>query len=168
MSRRVFRKSGQFMQLPYAMLDSPDYLALPRSAKQLLVDIFRQFNGKNNGGLSASFKLMQRRGWKSKSTLARALEKLLTSNMLIKTREGWFQGENSSRCALYAVPWLGIDECKGKNLDVKPNTRPRRAFSIEAQKSSCPETITDRVRIQGRGTARDAQGKFVSALKEVR
>lgn len=70
-------------------------------------------NGRNNGDLSASFKIMLKRDWKSESTLSRALDALLESNLIVKTREGWFQGEHSSRCALYAVTWLGINDCAG-------------------------------------------------------
>lgn len=157
--------TGQYMQLPYAVLDSINYRKLPPSAKQLLIDIFRQHNGRNNGDLSASFKIMQKRGWKSKSTLSRALDALLESNLIVKTREGWFQGEHSSRCALYAVTWLGIDECAGKDLDLKPNPKPLRAFSIENKTSPCPEMITKRVQNRGRKLERDASGRYISALK---
>lgn len=157
--------SGQYMQLPYAVLDSLNYRKLSPSAKQLLIDIFRQHNGRNNGDLSASFKIIQKRGWKSKSTLSRALDTLLESNLIVKTREGWFQGEHSSRCALYAVTWLGINECAGKDLDLKPNPKPLRAFSIENKTSSCPEMITKRVQNRGRKLERDSFGRYVSASK---
>lgn len=160
--------SGRYMQLPYAVLDSINYRKLPPSAKQLLIDIFRQHNGHNNGDLSASFKIMHKRGWKSKSTLSRALEALLKSDLIIKTREGWFQGEHSSRCALYAVTWLGIAECPGKDLDVKANPRPSFAFSIENKKSSCPEMRADRVHNRGRESERDAAGRYVSSPKQGR
>ena len=153
------------MELPHAVLDSPDYINLRVSSKQLLIDIFRQHNGHNNGDLSASFKLMLARGWTSKSTLKRALDGLLESGLIIKTREGWFQGQHSSRCALYAVTWLGIDECPGKDLDVKPSPRPSRAFTIEDKDSSCPEVRPESVQKQGRESARDTLGRYVSASK---
>ena len=159
---------GQFMRLPYEVIDSLDYLSLQPSSKQLLIDIFRQHNGRNNGDLSASFKLMQVRGWTSKSTLKRALDRLLASGLIIKTREGWFQGEHSSRCALYAVTWLGIDECPGKDLDVKPSPRPPRAFTIENKDSSCPKARPESALKRGRESARDTSGRYVSASKERR
>ena len=157
--------TGQWMALPYSVLDSRDYVNLPPSAKQLLIDIFRQHNGRNNGDLSASFKIMQKRGWKSKSTLGRALEALLESKLIIKTREGWFQGEHSSRCALYAVTWLGINECVGKDLDLKPNPKPLRSFSIENKTSPCPEVIPNRVQNRGRELERDDSGRYISPSK---
>lgn len=153
------------MQLPHAVLDSPSYIGASSSSKQLLIDIFRQFNGRNNGDLSASFTLMRRRGWKSKSTLARALEGLLTAELIITTREGWFQGAHSSRCALYAVTWLGIDECNGKDLEVKPNPKPRRAFMLENKTLSCPESKPKPVQNGGRTLARDGKGRYVSSSK---
>ena len=156
---------GQFMRLPYEVIDSLDYLSLQPSSKQLLIDIFRQHNGRNNGDLSASFKLMQARGWTSKSTLKRALDALLESGLIIKTRDGWFQGQHSSRCALYAVTWLGVDECPGKDLDIKANPRPLRAFSIENKNSSCPEVRPESVQNRGREAKRDASGRYVSSSK---
>ena len=156
---------GYWMKLPYEVLDSDDYLKLKASSKQLLIDIFRQHNGRNNGDLSASFKLMRARGWTSKSTLNRALNRLLASGLIIKTREGWFQGEHASRCALYAVTWLGIDECPGKDLDIKANPRPLRAFTIENKNSSCPEVRPEAVQKRGREAKRDASGRYVSSSK---
>ena len=153
------------MQLPYAVLDSPSYIGVSGSSKQLLIDIFRQFNGRNNGYLSSIFTLMQKRGWKSKSTLARALEGLLKAELIIITREGWFQGAHSSRCALYAVTWLGIDECDGKDLEVKPNPKPRRAFTLENKTLSCPESKPKPVQNGGRTLARDGKGRYVSSSK---
>ena len=156
-------KRGQFMQLPYALLDTADYLSLSPSSKQLLIDVFRQYNGHNNGDLSASFTLLQRRGWKSKGTLKRALDQLISRDLLVKTREGWFQGEHSSQCALYAVTWLGIDECRGKNLEVQPNPRPRRKLIDEVQSVSSPGLVPGSVQKQGRECHRDAMGRFIPA-----
>ena len=159
---------GQFMRLPYEVIDSLDYLSLQPSSKQLLIDIFRQHNGRNNGDLSASFKLMQARGWTSKGTLKRALDGLLASELIIRTREGWFQGEHSSRCALYAVTWLGVDECPGKDLDVKANPRPLRAFTIENKNSPCPRVRPEPVQKRDRSWERDSCGRYTSASKKVR
>ena len=159
---------GQWMRLPYEVLDSSDFINLKSSSKQLLIDIFRQHNGRNNGDLSASFKLMRARGWTSKGTLKRALDGLLASELIIKTREGWFQGEHSSRCALYAVTWLGIDECPGKGLDLKANPRPLRTFTIENKHSSCPKVGPEPVQKRGRETERDTLGRYLSAPKKGR
>ena len=95
-------------------------------------------------------------------------EVLLESKLIIKTREGWFQGEYSSRCALYAVTWLGINECVGKDLDLKPNPKPLRSFSIENKTSPCPEVIPNRVQNRGRELKRDEAGRYISPSKQGR
>ena len=100
-----------------------------------------------------------------RSILARALDALLESNLIIKSREGWFQGEHSSRCALYAVTWLGVNECPGKGLDVKANPRPLRAFIIENKNSSCPKVRPESVQKRGRETKRDTIGRYLSTSK---
>ena len=38
-----------------------------------------------------------------------------------------------ARCALYAIAWQSIDECKGK-IDVRPTLRPPRAFPSRTNK----------------------------------
>ena len=108
------REGGNFMAIPHAVLDRTNYLALSWPAKGLLNDLARQYNGYNNGDLTAAWRLMAKRGWKSKETLQRALRELLANGLIELTRQG---GRNA--CSLYAVTWAAIDECKGK-LDYGP------------------------------------------------
>ena len=54
----------------------------------------------------------------------------MEANLIIKTREGKFQNPHS-RCALYAITWQQIDECEGKDLEVRPTSTPPRKFSLE-------------------------------------
>jgi len=108
-------ETGIHFGLPHAVMDSPNYRALHAHAVKLLNDLGRQFRGYNNGDMSAAWRLMQPRGWKSRDTLARALAELLHFGMIEKTRQGGL-----NRCSLYALTWHKIDECKGK-LDVAPS-----------------------------------------------
>lgn len=103
---------GGFLKLPHAVMDSPAYIGLSGSAVKLLADLGRQYRGHNNGDLSAAWKIMRARGWRSRDTLARALAELLASGMIEKTRQGGLH-----LCSLYALTWHAIDECNGK-LDV--------------------------------------------------
>jgi predicted transcriptional regulator len=109
---------------------SPDYRNLKGNAVKLLNALLMQFNGRNNGDLSAAWTLMKRQGFCSRGTLDRALEQLLDANLVMRTREGFFANPGG-RCALYAVTWLPIDECPGKHLDVRATVRPHRKFSME-------------------------------------
>jgi hypothetical protein len=91
MSKNDYRKGAipyQFVGLPKDVLNSPAYLALPPSAKELMLDLAVQYTGKNNGRLCPGFEVMQRRGWTSKHTLLRAKRALLRCQFVLQTRIG--------------------------------------------------------------------------------
>jgi len=115
-------KAGSFLSLPHVVLNCDDYVNLSHLGIKLLIDISMQYDGKNNGNLSATFSILKKRGWKSTASLAKALKELLAKNLIKKTRQG---GRN--QCCLYAVTWRPIDECGGK-LDVKSTTVAPRRF----------------------------------------
>jgi hypothetical protein len=106
---------------------SQDYRDLHGNAVKLLAALIFQFNGRNNGAFAAAWNIMKAHGFNSRGTVDRALEQLITANLITRTREGFFANPGG-RCALYAVTWLPIDECPGKRLDVGPTTRPPRNF----------------------------------------
>ncbi|NOS74922.1 MAG: hypothetical protein HOP36_10390 [Methyloglobulus sp.] len=87
---------------------------LTHKAAHLLDNLIAQFNGQNNGDLSAAPKIMKLFGWSSQGSVYGALIELLALGFIEQTRQG---GRN--QCSLYAVTWLAIDGCNNK-LDVKP------------------------------------------------
>ena len=100
------------------MLDSVNYRSLSAKAIKLLFDLWRQYNGFNNGDLCVAWSVMEPKGWRSRDTLYRALKELLYYGFIEQTRQG---GKN--RCSLYALTCYQIDDCKGK-LDVPATHRP--------------------------------------------
>lgn len=110
--------AGTYFGLPHAVMDHPNYLRLSPKAVKLLNDIGRQYNGFNNGDLCATFSLMKKRGWVSKSTLHDALEELIHYGLIMLSRQG---GRHTP--SLHALTWQRIDECKGK-LDISATTVP--------------------------------------------
>lgn len=108
------REAGNFLQIPAAVIDSPNFRALSLKSKALILDMGAKYNGGNNGDLAAPWSWMKERGWRSKDTLQRALEELQRFGMIELTRQGGLHGPN-----LYAFTWLPIGRCKGK-LDVAP------------------------------------------------
>lgn len=131
------KETGRFAQLPHVVLNSPDYVGLSYKSKALLVDLVNQYNGRNNGDLTAALGYMQTRGWQRSATLSDAVKELIEANLIIKTREGKFQNPHS-RCALYAITWQPIHECEGKDLEVWPTSIPPRKFSLEKLRLECP------------------------------
>jgi len=98
---------------------------LSHKAAHLLDNLFAQYDGKNNGDLSAAPKIMRLYGWTSQGSIHSALIELLAFGFIEQTRQG---GRN--KCSLYAVTWLSIDECGGK-LDVSPTKVPSNLWKPE-------------------------------------
>ena len=158
---------GQFLALPKVVIESPDFSLLSGAAVKLLIQVAAKFNGKNNGDLSATYTDLSSRGWRSKSTLARKLRELEDRGFLLKTRHGFFKNPGA-RCDLYAVTWLGIDECPGKDLEVPSSPRPPRSFSVEQSVSPSPKAGQSSPSKSGRQRPRDESGRFSSPSKQGR
>jgi hypothetical protein len=47
--------SGGYAAIPHAVLDSPDWKALPHGARSIVVAAYRRFNGSNDGDISLPF-----------------------------------------------------------------------------------------------------------------
>ena len=124
------KESGRFVGLPFCVLKCDDYIGLSYKSKVLLIDLALQYNGKNNGDLTAAFAILKKRGWVREATIFTAVQELMVANLIIRTREGQFQNPHS-RCALYALAWQPIDECLGKDLEIGPTVTSPRKFSLE-------------------------------------
>lgn len=110
---------GGFVRLPHAITRSHIYTKLSAYGLKLLVDLGDQYNGKNNGDLSLTFSVMKNKGWRSPSTLSKAIKELKALDLIEVTRQG-----SRKRCSLYALTIHAIDECNGKHY-AKPTERPK-------------------------------------------
>jgi hypothetical protein len=99
------------VQMYRDVIDSPQYAALSPRAVKLLLDVYAQFRGYNNGDLSAALSLMKPRGWSSKDQLKKAIDELLTAQFLGISRRPRARREP----ILYFLTFLAIDECDGKH-----------------------------------------------------
>jgi hypothetical protein len=124
------RITGRFIGLPHVVVKNKDYIQLSYKSKALLIDLMLQYNGKNNGDLTTALAILRDRGWKRQATIGEAVKELINANLIIRTREGQFRNP-FSRCALYAITWQPIDDCKDKDLNINPTTTPPRKFSFE-------------------------------------
>ena len=116
------RERGGFVALPHVVIRSQNFASLSAHAVKLLIDLLSQYKGNNNGDLCATWTLMQRRGWKSKDTLNKALKELRLCDWLETTRQG-----GRHKPTLYAVTFIAIDSCGGK-LDVLATASPRGSW----------------------------------------
>lgn len=147
-------ENGGFLGLPHELLNSTNFRNLSAHAVRLLIDIGSQYRGGNNGDLTAAWKIMSARGWKSRDTLNKALTELLHFGMIEKTRHG---GRN--RCNLFALTWRAIDDCSGK-LEVASTTVASGRWKIvqlplskQKKNLSPPAVPTSHVWRASRGTS---------------
>ena len=137
MAMNVFKaksrsESGRFAGIPHACMEHENYISLNAHAKVLLLEFCKQYNGFNNGDLSASFKTMKKRGFRSKGTLDKALKELKAKGWIVVSRYG---GRNT--CNLYALTFHAIDDCKGK-LNIKPTpTAPGTWKKLNSAPAMC-------------------------------
>lgn len=104
--------------MPHCLLESQVYIGLSAHAVKLLNDLMAQFKGFNNGDLCLAWRIMEKRGWKSRDTLNKARQELLDCELILVSRHG-----DRKRATLYALTFFAIDECGGK-LDIKSTERP--------------------------------------------
>ena len=155
-------KNGRFAGIPHSVMESESYYLSSGNALKLLLELVKQYNGRNNGNLSAAFSVLKSRGWRSKKTLSRCLTELLKRGLIVKTREGWFRNPGA-RCALYALTWLPIDECEGKDLELGPTRGPYRSFGVENFQKPGTETDTSSPPNVYRIRPRDKTGQYCSS-----
>jgi hypothetical protein len=120
--------------MPRFVHRSADFRELSPYALKLLLSLVYQFNGINNGDLTAAWTIMSKQhGFKSEATLDRCKKELLAAKLIYLTRQGGL-----GRCNLYALTWMPIDDCNVK-LDCNPTTQPiRKEWHVE--KLTSPKT----------------------------
>lgn len=122
MGARAQKKKERFVGFAWNIAHSPQIDLLEPIEFKLLFQLYRQYNGKNNGDLSCTWSVMAKHGWRSPTTLNKARYGLIEKGWIEETRKGY-----TGRCSLYAVTWLAIDECKSK-LDCLPTRVPSMLF----------------------------------------
>ncbi len=122
------------------LVQSPGHRALSFVARVVLQELMVQHKKNNNGDLSATRTMAKEWGIGSDNTLRGALKELEAAGWIIQTRSSLFS-RHGARCALYALSWLPIDECPGKDLEVGPTRAPLRPLpTLLNPISSCAET----------------------------
>lgn len=136
MSRRKYRKGDiqyKFIAIPTDVLGSQEYITLSASAKALLMDLCVQYTGGNNGRLTPSWTAMERRGWRSKGTLAKAKRELLETSFCIVTRKGkapqtaewigftWWKPNYHKTWEINPAKWPYLNFMTPDNARIDPN-----------------------------------------------
>ena len=103
-------------------------------AIKILLFIYLQYNGNNNGDLSAPFSKAASLHVGSQTTWYKAIKELIAADLIMITRDPIKKGFGNPHglCALFAVTWQKIDECKGK-INCAATLTPPRKFSLTAK-----------------------------------
>ncbi len=126
---------GRYCALPHNVMDSTSFCKLSGNAAKVLLFIYRQYSGNNNGDLSAPFSKADSINIGSQTTWYEAMKELVAVDLIMVTRESMkkHQGNPHGLCTLSAVTWKKIDGCKGK-LNCSPTLTPPRKFSLNAKR----------------------------------
>lgn len=145
-----------YAPIDHKVIDSAAFADLSHSAVRVLIMIARQWNGKNNGYLCATFTYCHARGIGSEHTLQAAIESLIAHGFIYRTRShGMVDGENIA--ARYAITWrplCGKQNRKDLFLDgYLPNAfekwEPEKNFDPQEQQgSACKNSRFKGVKLQ--------------------
>ncbi|MDN2481652.1 hypothetical protein [Vibrio agarivorans] len=142
MARENKRGKTKFVGIPHYVMDSASYAELSGNAVKLLTLMLRQYNGHNNGNLTATWDAMQDH-FGSNNTLRSALKSLQDNRLIELTGVGTTQRKGGKPPTLFAITWAGVDEYRGQgNVTVKASPKPLRTDwrPIETKKSQGAKT----------------------------
>ena len=135
------RESGGYVALPHVLLRSETLKRLSAIALKLLIDLLAQYKGDNNGNLCAAWTVMEKRGWRSRDTLGKALRELKAAKLIEVARQG---GRHAP--TLFALTFFAVDECHGK-LNIEPTHSPK---SLWRENEPPPPALVAKLKVVAR------------------
>lgn len=140
--------NGAHARLYHNQLKKPAWIALSSSAIRLYVDLRLKLTSFNNGNIEAVFSELRHRGWKSKTTLHKALRELEALGFIEKTRMGGI-ASMSRICNLFRFTDIDCHEFAKQGVKACKATHDyRRLTSIREARATFNES--ERRRKSGR------------------
>ena len=95
--------------MPLQVMQSESYVGLSPYARSLLYEIGMQYDGGNNGRLTATWAKLRNRGFRSKDTINKALRELVGSGLIVLTDRPYRLSKKPNRYALTfrRIDWVG-------------------------------------------------------------
>ena len=94
-----------FVGIVRSAFEAPAFCELSPHACKLLLELMRQYRGSNNGDLTVAWSVVEKRGWRSRTTLWRCKAELIKAGFIYVTRKG----RMPSTCELLALTWFPLD-----------------------------------------------------------
>ena len=124
---------GPHMRVYCDLFDSNAYCCLSANDQRAYMSLLRQKGSTNNGDLSLPFSMAQKRGIKSKTTLAACLRALCAVGLIAVTRKGGHDAKSGEGLpTLYRLTDHPVLERPSKNLEACKATNDWRAVTTLA------------------------------------
>lgn len=122
------KKGEPRYQVPRELAGSLAFRRLPGSSKLLWHDMMMQYRGNNNGNINATLSQLEYYGWRSSSTLAKALAYLIAHGFMSETRTGGGNKCSLQQCCLYRFTHLAVNANDKLNIKGRAPTHDYRQY----------------------------------------
>jgi hypothetical protein len=129
-----------FSMLIHEYFQSKEYSELSPPAVKLLVDLYCQYRGGNNGDLCATLSVMRKVSWNSNDQLQKALTELLATGWLVIARQG-----GRRMPTLYALTFLAINNTGKLDCHVKASPNKLHLWKMTNRAAIALNESTDRL-----------------------
>ncbi len=116
------RPIGGFVPMSYIVIRAKQWTRMSAHGCKLLFDLLAQYNGKNNGDFCATWSMMEKRGWRSRDTLHKALRELEQQGWIARTRQGGLHAPTLYGVTIFALDWK-------PKMDISEKAFPRGAWA---------------------------------------
>lgn len=99
--KKTETKYEAHIRVTLALLESPAYIALDKTARALFIDLRSKLRSTNNGNINAALSELRHRDWRSPATVAKSLRQLEAAGLIAKTRQTVGVMFGSKICNLY-------------------------------------------------------------------
>lgn len=126
MTKSKPHKKGQYSSIPHHVIDSQSYANTSGNGCLLLMLMARQYNGRNNGNLTATYEQMKCY-FASNNTLRGAIQSLLDNRLLAISGYGTTARKGGKKPVLYALTWEVMDNLRPEcDVVIEPTTKRLR------------------------------------------
>lgn len=133
-------KVSGFSMLIHAYFQSAEYAELSPRATKMLIDLYCQFRGENNGDLCATYSVMKKAGWSSNDQIQKAIAELLAKGWIIITRRG-----GRKLPTLYGLTFRGIDNTGKLNSHISSSPMPLHLWKCVNRHKIVLEVVTKKL-----------------------
>ena len=166
-SRNALRSdpNGAHARIYRTVTSSPAWRVLSWSARALYVDLRAKVTGTNNGNINATLSELKHVGWRSPSTLSRALYELQALGFLVKTRGGGVEF-GSKVCALYCFTDLEVFDQPKQGVKAMKATHAHVTYKTIAEAMKAKQEGMGRMRAEAIERKQRAKARKKTTLQK--